>query len=122
MIESDINTKSKTISELLGDVKYSIDYYQREYNWKEDHIQDLINDLDSKFGDYYNKTHERKNVLKYGRYFLGSIILTKEGGITYIIDGQQRLTSFTLLLIYLRNLQKDLDLDPSRIDKILADI
>ncbi|KKM94397.1 hypothetical protein LCGC14_1198720 [marine sediment metagenome] len=108
MIEPVIKPESKTIKQLLGDVKYSIDYYQREYKWKEAHIQELIDDLDSKFELYYDKTHERKNVNKYGRYFLGTIILTKEGGINYIIDGQQRLTSFTLLLIYLRNLQIEL--------------
>ena len=39
----------------------------------------------------------------YGDYFLGPIILTNDNA---IIDGQQRLSSLTLLLIYLNNLQK----------------
>ena len=42
-------------------------------------------------------------LLFYGNYFLGPIILTNDNA---IIDGQQRLSSLTLLLIYLNNLQK----------------
>ena len=34
-------------------------------------------------------------------YFLGSIIVTKRGNKNYLVDGQQRVTSLTLLLIYL---------------------
>ena len=34
-------------------------------------------------------------------YFLGSIIVTKRGNKNYLVDGQQRITSPTLLLIYL---------------------
>ena len=44
----------------------------------------------------------------YGFYYMGSIICTGTAGASNnIVDGQQRLTSLTLLLIYLNNLQKD---------------
>ena len=39
-------------------------------------------------------------------YFLGAIIISKKDSANYIVDGQQRLTSLTLLLILLRNLQR----------------
>ena len=45
-----------------------------------------------------------KEVQSYGYYYMGSIICTN-GQPRQIIDGQQRLTSLTLLLIHLRNLQ-----------------
>src|SRR5207253_482909 len=51
--------------------------------------------------------HERSKVADYPHYFLGSIIISEKDGASYIVDGQQRLTSLTLLLILLRNLQKD---------------
>ena len=40
---------------------------------------------------------------EYGHYFLGSIIISDKDGQKFIIDGQQRLTTLTLLLIYLHH-------------------
>ena len=42
-----------------------------------------------------------KNVRDYTHYFLGSIIVSYSEGQRYIVDGQQRLTTLTLLLIRL---------------------
>jgi uncharacterized protein with ParB-like and HNH nuclease domain len=100
--------KAKTIRELLKGVKYSIDYYQREYKWQEKQIRELIEDLSGKFLEDYQADHARKKVKEYGHYFLGSIIISSKDAASYIVDGQQRLTSLTLLLIYLRNLQREL--------------
>ena len=99
--------KAKTVRELLKGVKYSIDYYQREYKWHEKQIHELVDDLSSKFLEEYRAEHPRSKVSEYPHYFLGSIIISKKDSTGYIVDGQQRLTSLTLLLILLRNLQKD---------------
>jgi len=40
-------------------------------------------------------------VSNYGEYFLGSIILSKRNGKNFLIDGQQQVTSLTLLLVSL---------------------
>src|SRR6266404_9507066 len=98
---------AKTVRELLKGVKYSIDYYQREYKWQEKQIRELVDDLSGKFLEEYQPSHERSKVADYPHYFLGSIIISKKDSASYIVDGQQRLTSLTLLLILLRNLQKD---------------
>jgi len=98
--------KAKTVRELLS-VKYTIDYYQREYKWEAKQIRELVDDLTGAFLDSYNPDHPRGAVADYGRYFLGSIVISKKGTVSYIVDGQQRLTSLTLLLIYLRNLLRD---------------
>jgi hypothetical protein len=103
----EIDGKAKTVRELLKGVKYSIDYYQREYKWDKKQIHDLVDDLSEKFLEEYEPTHERKKVAEYPHYFLGSIIISKKDSVGYIVDGQQRLTSLTLLLVLLRNLQKD---------------
>src|SRR5579872_636192 len=97
--------KAKTVRELLKGVKYSIDYYQREYKWQEEQIHELVDDLSGKFLEEYQPSHPRGRVAEYPHYFLGSIIISKKEGAAYIVDGQQRLTSLTLLLILLRNLQ-----------------
>jgi len=80
---------------------------RREYRWEDKHIKELINDLTSRFLEDYEPGHERRQVEDYSHYFLGSIIIVNRDGANYIVDGQQRLTSLTLLLIYLRNLQKE---------------
>ena len=97
--------KAKTVRELLKGVKYSIDYYQREYKWHEKQICELVDDLSNKFLEEHDSTHQRSKVADYPHYFLGSIIISKKESVSYIVDGQQRLTSLTLLLILLRNLQ-----------------
>ena len=47
--------------------------------------------------------HERAAVADYGHYFLGSIIVSDKQGQKFIIDGQQRLTTLTLLLIFIQH-------------------
>ncbi|MGB8344340.1 MAG: DUF262 domain-containing protein, partial [Ktedonobacteraceae bacterium] len=98
--------KAKTIREILGNTKYSIDYYQREYKWEEKQVRELVEDLTSRFLLDYEPGHSRSAVAQYGHYFLGSIIISKKDNLNFIVDGQQRLTSLTLLLIYVHNLQR----------------
>jgi hypothetical protein len=100
-----IDGRSKTVRELLSGVKYTIDFYQREYKWGERQIVELLEDLLGKFMDDYDDSHEPGEVENYGHYFLGSVVISRKNNQNYIIDGQQRLTSLTLLLIYLHNLQ-----------------
>jgi hypothetical protein len=97
--------KAKTVRELLKGVKYSIDYYQREYKWHDKQIRELVDDLTGKFLEGYDASHPREKVAEYPHYFLGSIIISKTDAASNIVDGQQRLTSLTLLLVLLRNLQ-----------------
>lgn len=91
----------KNLKQLLQNTKYSIHYYQREYMWQTKQIEELIDDLTSEFLDYYKEGDLRIAVQDYGAYFMGSIVLA--GRENAIIDGQQRFSSLTLLLIYLNN-------------------
>jgi len=100
--------EAKTVRELLANAKYSIDYYQREYRWQTKQMSELIDDLTSKFLESYQPGDEPNATEKYEHYFLGSIIISDRDGKKFIIDGQQRLTSLTLILIYLhRELKED---------------
>ncbi|MGD1907613.1 MAG: DUF262 domain-containing protein [Leptolyngbyaceae cyanobacterium] len=102
----EIQGKTRTVRELLGGAKYGIDYYQREYKWQPKQIAELVDDLTGRFLDDYAPQDQRKDVAKYGHYFLGSIIISQQDNERMVVDGQQRLTSLTLLLIYLHNLQR----------------
>lgn len=57
--------KAKTVRELLKGVKYTIDYYQREYKWKDKQIIELLDDLSGKFLEDYDPDHERRKVSDY---------------------------------------------------------
>ena len=100
---------AKSVRSLLSE-KYRIDYYQRDYKWELKHIRELIEDITARFLQEFELHHERKAVAKYGKYFLGSIIVSEKNGVRYIVDGQQRLTSLTLLLAFLDRLQRELSL------------
>jgi uncharacterized protein with ParB-like and HNH nuclease domain len=102
----EISGKEKSVSDLLRAKKYTIHYYQREYRWGKKQIEELIDDLVDEFEENYDENHEQKDGANYGHYYLGSIVITDDESERAIIDGQQRLTSLTLLLIYLNNLQK----------------
>ena len=99
----EIDGKGRTIRELLAGRKYSIDYYQREYKWQQKQVAELIDDLASKFLESHEEGNDRSTVAEYGHYFLGSIIVSDKDGQKFIIDGQQRLTTLTLLLIFLQH-------------------
>lgn len=72
-----------------SDFDYVIPSYQRPYAWTVDQVRELIDDLLNFYKDEKEDT-----------YFLGSIVLIKEEGKPYseVIDGQQWLTSFSILL------------------------
>jgi uncharacterized protein with ParB-like and HNH nuclease domain len=102
---STINSRTKSVRQLLSNVKYAIDFYQREYEWERRNIEELMDDLEAKFSTSFDSTDERPRVQHYPHYFLGTIITVKEGNQNYIVDGQQRLTTLTLLLILIHHMR-----------------
>lgn len=83
--------------------KYDVDFYQREYVWQKKQIEDLIEDLTIEFLKNWKKDDELSKVNEYSPYYMGEIVLSVNGSTrSSIIDGQQRITTITLLLIYLK--------------------
>lgn len=101
-----IDAKARSVRELLQDVKYSIDYYQREFRWEAKQVRELIDDLSEMFFEEYEPGISTAKVQEFPHYFLGSIIVSQREGASFLVDGQQRLTTLTLLLIFLRSLQR----------------
>jgi len=91
----------RSVQQLLQDASFSIDAYQREYKWERKHVDELLEDLNTKFMNSYKPGDETKQVANYEDYFLGSIIVSKREGKSFLVDGQQRVSTLTLLLIYL---------------------
>ena len=112
-----IEGSPKSLKQLLQNTKYSIHYYQREYMWQRKQIEELIDDLTSEFLDYYVSGDSRQKVQDYGAYFMGSIVLA--GRENAIIDGQQRFSSLTLLLMYLNNRLRTLGQSYSMVEQMI---
>lgn len=91
----------RTIKQLLQGLSYSIDEYQREYKWDANNINELLTDLLQKFENEYRDGDDTQKTAQYEQYFLGSIIVAQRAEKNYLVDGQQRVTSLTLLLLYL---------------------
>ncbi|MEH2138144.1 DUF262 domain-containing protein [Nostoc sp.] len=83
-----------------NDFAFSIPAYQRPYAWKKDQASELLTDLLSFLGD------GSEAVTDANPYFLGSIVLIKseDASEADVVDGQQRLTTLTILLSVLRSL------------------
>lgn len=99
------------MTQLLQSRSFAIDEYQREYKWEQRHIEELVSDLLARFWGEYRDGDTPKAVSSYGEYFLGSIIVTERSGKSYLVDGQQRVTSLTLLMIHLYRVAKALELN-----------
>ena len=66
------------------DIDYIIPLYQRAYAWEDKQLTQLVEDISDVFDD--------------ANYYIGSLIVSKQGSKYEVVDGQQRLTSLYLLL------------------------
>ncbi|HBZ4205302.1 TPA: DUF262 domain-containing protein [Klebsiella pneumoniae] len=88
--------------------KYSLPYFQRDYKWESRHFLEMLNDIQNAFMLAYDPTHGRRDVSSYAPYFLGSIITAIEtNGKRPLIDGQQRITSMFIMLVFFERYIKD---------------
>ncbi|MGB5592489.1 MAG: DUF262 domain-containing protein [Crocosphaera sp.] len=94
-----IQASEKPLAQIfnLANYQFEIPSYQRPYAWGADQVLDLIDDLLDAFPYLDDNNCD---------YFLGSIILIKKSKKTQVevVDGQQRLTTLTLLLSVFRHL------------------
>ena len=91
--------KTLTISDLFNDenkCKYIIPIYQRNYAWGDDEISSLLQDI---------KNSCEQNKEQYKNYYIGSLVVyRRENSDFEVIDGQQRLTTLTLIMHHLGKL------------------
>lgn len=87
-----LTAETKTIGEVFRR-EYVIPNYQRRYSWDKDECQQLMDDL---LLFYENQEGSEQ-------YFLGCLVIAEENDHWSVIDGQQRLTTLSLLIKALFN-------------------
>ncbi|TYO93234.1 DUF262 domain-containing protein [Desulfallas thermosapovorans] len=102
-MSADIEGKQFPLKEVFSDwFAFSIPYYQRPYAWTTEQAGELFDDLVAALGE------SDEPVRELDPYFLGSIVLIKgKDPEAQVVDGQQRLITFTILLSVLRELTAD---------------
>ena len=105
-----IQPNKETIESCLNQRTYYIDFYQREYIWEKSTVTILLNDIFYLFDMSYQE-HKGKDITpavmeKYNWYYLNIYITNNIKGKEYIVDGQQRLTTLTLIATYLYHLAR----------------
>ncbi|MEJ2763707.1 DUF262 domain-containing HNH endonuclease family protein [Photobacterium sp. MCCC 1A19761] len=95
--ENFLNAETDTFAGIIkGDNKFAVPLYQRDYSWDESNWNDLWLDIE---------TNRKSN----SKHYMGSIVLVSKDKKKYdIIDGQQRLTTLTVLILAVVDIIKDL--------------
>lgn len=96
---------------VFSNTTYYIDFYQRQYKWNEEPVKRLLDDVFYRFNVEYEQHKDSdipldKLVEKYSWYYLNTYVTNNVEGKLYVVDGQQRLTTLTLILIKLMSLAK----------------
>ena len=105
----DIAPDKQNLNTTFSNTTYYIDFYQREYKWGREQVETLLDDVFYKFNlEYVTKGHleasEKTITDHYPWYYLNTYVTNQSEGRTYVVDGQQRLTTLTLVLIKLYHL------------------
>lgn len=101
--------ESRQIKEVFPITRhFIIPIYQRRYSWKKNQCERLFNDIEDACRNHRS-------------HFIGCIITVSDGGMGdyQVIDGQQRITTISLLLKAFYDLLKNRELDIN--DDALAD-
>ena len=95
-------TEQSLVQVFSDDYFFEVPLYQRPYAWTTEHVEELLDDL----LDAMKRDSDAP-------YFLGSIVLIKsaDNAKSEVVDGQQRLTTLTMLLCVLRDMSSDDKLD-----------
>ena len=120
-----INPSQISVGEIFGKKKYMVDFYQREYKWNDSvqtykPIKSLLDDIFYRFELCYQKQSEvnEKTISSYDWYYLNSFMTNTLDGHTFIVDGQQRLTTLTVLIICLYHTAEKLRMSEGIISNI----
>jgi hypothetical protein len=106
----DISPDKQNIDRVFSNTTYYIDFYQRDYRWTAEPVLRLLDDVFHKFDEHYERLKEKdldpklETVARYPWYYLNTYVTNVVDGRVFIVDGQQRLTTLSLILIKLRHL------------------
>ena len=107
----DISPVKQNIDHVFSNTAYYIDFYQRDYRWTDQPVLRLLDDIFFKFKEQYARSADldpsQETITKfYPWYYLNTYVTNIVDGRVYVVDGQQRLTTLSLILIKLRHLAR----------------
>ena len=107
----EIQPDKQNLDQTFSTTVYFIDFYQRDYKWTEEPVQRLLDDVFYQFDEAYAKHRDlepnKENVnARYPWYYLNTYVTNNVSGRVFVVDGQQRLTTLTLILLKLHSLAK----------------
>lgn len=124
-----LKPKDKTVANVFEQIDYDIDFYQREYKWTDDTkgykpIKSLLDDIFYRFNIDYKENLDPtpQNLNEFDWYYLNSYMTNTVDGTKFVVDGQQRLTTLTLIHICLYHLAKRYTLPENLIDSLKKSI
>lgn len=102
----DIKARETSIQDLFHGIntQYQVPHYQRDYAWAAENVEELWTDITNSWATD-------------SKYFMGAILLNNESCLASnyeIVDGQQRLATFTILLATIRDFAKTYQDNPSK--------
>ena len=104
--------RESTIGSILNikNRQYEIPRFQREYSWEKKHYREFLEDMISNI-------NVKENGLETTQYFMGTMLFvgdkdrpTKDP--VYVVDGQQRLTTVTILFSVIAHLFRKMEQEP----------
>ncbi len=109
------NAANETFRKLMGNgILYRVPPFQRDYSWEEDQWEDLWQDVEALFSDGKESGEHGAN------HYMGCLVLqSNDNKEFHVIDGQQRMTTISLLILavlsHLQDLSNaDVDADKNR--------
>ncbi len=107
----DISPDKQNIDRVFSSTAYYIDFYQRDYRWTDEPVRRLLEDIFFKFKEPYARFRDldpgkEAVTAHYPWYYLSTYVTNVVDGRVYVVDGQQRLTTLSLVLIKLRHLAR----------------
>jgi hypothetical protein len=99
-----VDGRGHSVWQVMANTSYRLDFFQRDYVWKPEHVDALIGDLTRTFFTAWHSQDTAHNVTTYPPYFLGPFITYHLDGHRHLADGQQRFVTLLLLLTHLRRL------------------
>lgn len=107
----DITPDRQNIDSVFSNTTYHIDFYQRQYKWNDEPVKRLLEDVFYKFNEEFKRHKDsdiplQRLIASYSWYYLNTYVTNHVDGKLFVVDGQQRLTTLTLILIKLKHQAK----------------
>ncbi len=110
----DVSPDKQNVDRVFSSTTYYIDFYQRDYRWTEEPVKRLLDDIFFRFREHYFRARDLDPsteiiTVSYPWYYLNTYVTNTIDGRVYVVDGQQRLTTLSLILIKLHHLANYFD-------------